>query len=233
MERFRHRFSSALPTEVSDCVVLLREREAQFDLPGPPCLVRKWAFLFLRSSTHVDDCFMSVLLDWLGHRVGVMNLIRVTREQDDTTQFLHVPTADLIPDTAVLLIKVLNIEHQGRSRIGLNHFDRVSRGCPVQFLDEILVPSQPALEGSSILDATLSDKAGTNRNVTNQKRHGLDHGSTKGDCSDFCVPHTLLQAEEVLRKFDISIVWGPSQSLSRAERLHRRRALAEDPDGNG
>ena len=231
MERFRHRFSSALPTEVSDCVVLLREREAQFDLPGPPCLVRKWAFLFLRSSTHVDDCFMSVLLDWLGHRVGVMNLIRVTREQDDTTQFLHVPTADLIPDTAVLLIKVLNIEHQGRSRIGLNHFDRVSRGCPVQFLDEILVPSQPALEGSSILDATLSDKAGTNRNVTNQKRHGLDHGSTKGDCSDFCVPHTLLQAEEVLRKFDISIVWGPSQSLSRAERLHRRRALAADPPG--
>ena len=101
---------------------------------------------------------MSVLLDWLGHRVGVMNLTRVSREQDGSTQFLHVPIADLIPDTAVLLIKVLNIEHHGRSRIGLNHFDSVSRGCPVEFLDEILVHCQPASEGSSISDAAPSDK---------------------------------------------------------------------------
>ena len=193
--------------------------------------MRKWAFLFLRSSTHVDDCFMSVLLDWLGHRVGVMNLTRVSREQDGSTQFLHVPIADIIPDTAVLLIKVLNFEHHGRSRIGLNHFDSVSRGCPVEFLDEILVHCQPASEGSSISDAAPSDKPGANRNVTNQIRHGLGHGSTEGDCSGFRVPQTLSQAEEVLRKFDIASVWGPSQSVSRAERLHRLRVRGIGPPG--
>jgi len=231
LERFRYRFCSALPTDVSDSVVLMREREAKFHLPGPPCLVRKWAFLFLRSSTHVDDCFMSVLLDWLGHRVGVMNLTRVNREQDDSAQFLHVPANDLIPDTAVLLIKVLNIEHQGRSRTGLNHFDRVSRGCPVEFLNDILVCSQPASEGSYVSDAVLSNKAEANRNVQNQIQYGLDQGASEGGCSAFRVPQTLSLAEEVLRRFDISTVWGPSGSLSRAERLHRRRARVADPPG--
>ena len=231
IERFRELFGSVVTIDARDCALLMeRERQAQLDFPEPPCLVRKWAFLFLRPSTHVDDRFMSVLLDWLGHRVGVMNLMRVNREQDGSTQFLHVPTADLIPDTAVLLIKVLNIEHHCQSRTGLNHFDRVSRGCPVEFLDEVLVHSPPAAQGSTIPNFVSSDKAGANRNMKNQTRHGLDHGSTEG-CSEFRVPQTLLQAEEVLRKFDISTVWGPSQSLSRAERLHRRRALAQDPSG--
>jgi hypothetical protein len=54
-----------------------------------------------------------VLLDWLCHRVGVVNLMRINREQVGSAQFLHVPTADLIPDTVVLLIKALDREHQG------------------------------------------------------------------------------------------------------------------------
>ncbi len=41
----------------------------------------------------------------------------------------------------------------------------------------------------------------------------------------------LLQAEDVLRKFDISTVWGPSQSLSRAERLHMLRVRGLGPPG--
>ena len=160
-----------------------------------------------------------------------MNLTRVSREQDGSTQFLHVPIADLIPDTAVLLIKVLNIEHHGRSRIGLNHFDSVSRGCPVEFLDEILVHRQPALEGSPVSDDALGDTAEENQSVNNQIRQGLDPGSTDGGCSGFRVPQTLSQAEEVLRKFDIASVWGPSQSVSRAERLHRLRVRGIGPPG--
>ncbi len=108
-------------------------------------------------------------------------------------------------------------------------FDRVSKGCPVEFLEEILVHRQSALEGSSISDAASSDKAGANRNVNNQVRHGLDHGSMEGGCSELRVPQTLSQAEEVLQKFDIATVWGPSQSTSRAERLHRLRLRGLGP----
>ena len=85
---------------------------------------------------------MAVLLDWLGSRVAIMNLLRVNREGDGAPQFFHVPVLDIIPDTAVLLIKVINIEHQGRARDGLNHFDCVRNGCPVQFLDTILVSTR-------------------------------------------------------------------------------------------
>ena len=150
VSRFQHHFVSPPNTDERECTLLIQtERRAQFHFSGPPCPVRKWAFFFLRPSTHVDERFMMVILDWLGHRVGIMNLMQVTRHEDNTPLFLHVPAVDLIPDTAVLLLKVLNIERQGQCRVRRNHFDRVSRDCPVEVLDVILVHIPSTQQGSA------------------------------------------------------------------------------------
>ena len=41
------------------------------------CEVQRWAIAFLSPSTHADEGFMKVLLDWLCNKVAVMNLLQV------------------------------------------------------------------------------------------------------------------------------------------------------------
>jgi hypothetical protein len=48
---------------------------------------------------------------------------------------------------------------------------------------------------------------------------------------DKWMPVTIEEAEEVLRPFDVSPYWGPSQSLSRAERVHRVRKFGYVMEG--
>ena len=51
----------------------------------------------------------------------------------------------------------------------------------------------------------------------------------RGGCDS--IPLIYLAAQAALKIFDVSNVWGPCQSVSRAERLSRRRALTADPPG--
>ena len=64
VSRFQHHFASPPNTDERECTLLVQaERRAQFHFSGPPCPVRKWAFFFLRPSTHVNERFMRVILD--------------------------------------------------------------------------------------------------------------------------------------------------------------------------
>ena len=99
--------------------------------------VQRNALEFLRPSTHATEGHMKVLLDWLGHKVAVLNLLQIPNE-NGTPQFFHSSVVNLITDEAVLLLKVLNLERHGRERAGLNHFNRVSGSEPVEFLQDFL-----------------------------------------------------------------------------------------------
>jgi len=107
----------------------------------PPCNVRKAAFSFLHPSTHLDERYAKLLLDWLHNKVALIPLTQVRREADGAPLVFHVPEADLISDEAVLFIKMLNVEKQGSARIHLNHFDRVGNHNPIGFLEDL--PSVP------------------------------------------------------------------------------------------
>ena len=222
---FQRLFASPLALS-SEHSLIQAEQRAQYLFQDPPCHLRKWAFHFLQPSTHVDERYMAVLLDWLGSRVAIMNLLRVNREDDGAPQFFHVPVLDIIPDTAVLLIKVLNIEHQGRARDGLNHFDCVRNGCPVQFLDTILVNKRALNRDLSALPTILPAPEMGRDNADKLKR--TDNCARGGGDS---IPPIYLAAQAALKIFDVSNVWGPCQSVSRAERLSRRRAFTADPPG--
>jgi hypothetical protein len=100
------------------------------------CEVQRWAIAFLSPSTHADEGFMKVLLDWLCNKVAVMNLLQVPHVSG-APQFLHSSSVDHVHDESVLLFKVLNIEKHGLARVGLNHFDRVSGKHPVEFLEDL------------------------------------------------------------------------------------------------
>ena len=139
--------------------------------------VQQWAATFLCPSTHADEGFMRVLLDWLDNKVAVLNLLQITRE-DGELQFLHSSAVDHITDEAVLLLKVLNIEKHGQARAALNHFNRVSGEKSVEFLQDLLpvrTPSDPLIDEQQIragaaqrgdtmvgLDASCDTQAETN-----------------------------------------------------------------------
>ena len=92
---------------------------------GNSCPVRKAAFLFLDPSTHLDERYLRLLLDWLEHKVALIPFTQVETEDGGDPKVFHVPEADLISERAVIFIKLLNIEKHGPTRTVLNHFNRV------------------------------------------------------------------------------------------------------------
>ena len=162
---------------------------------------------------------MKVLLDWLSHKVAVLNLLQIPNE-NGTPQFFHSSLVNLITDEAVLHLKVLNLERHGRERAGLNHFNRVSGSEPVEFLQDFL-PVWAANETSPLGSCEL--------------RLGLaQHGEPGSATNDVTAPNrALITADEalvLLRSIDISTVWGPSRSCTRRQRrdrlIHSGRAIA-------
>lgn len=110
------------------------------------CPVQMWALVFLQSSTHIDERFMAVLLDWLDHKVAILNLLQVTDHLTATPQFLHSRMIDLVHENSILLLKVLNLEKNSNIRHLSNHFDVVSSPRPVESADNC---PQPVLNRSS------------------------------------------------------------------------------------
>ena len=139
---------------------------------------------------------MRVLLDWLGDKVAVLNLLQIPNE-NSTPQFFHSSVVDLINDEAVLLLKVLNLEKHGRERAGLNHFNRVSGREPVEFLQDFL-PVGVANETSPLGSRELRSRM-------------AQHGETGFATNDVTTLNRALitEAEALarLRSFDISTVW--------------------------
>ena len=114
-------------------------------------LVQKWALHFLSNSTHADENYMRVLLDWLGNKVAIMNFSCV-RQESGNMLYYHLPLLDLVDnDRAVLLIKLLNIEHHGASRLLSNHFDVVCGRRPVEFLED-LASSLGKMDSPNVID---------------------------------------------------------------------------------
>ena len=117
-------------------------------------LVQKWGLYFLLRSTHADENYMRVLLDWLENKVAVMNFGRIWQESGNM-RYYHLPLSDLVDnDDAILLVKILNIEHQGASRGLLNHFDLVCGQNPVEFLQDLAPATDRIDAGRVIIDPT-------------------------------------------------------------------------------
>ena len=102
-----------------------------------PCSVRIAAFRFLSLSDHLTESFLTVLLDWMDHKVALLPFMQVPMDGVDVSNFFHIPELNLISDKSVLLFKMLNIERQDGSRVGLNHFDRVGGQQPMCFLEDL------------------------------------------------------------------------------------------------
>ena len=151
VDRFRSEFPT--PLQVTEVEWLkLRAMSDPLHIPVDfSCEVQRWAIAFLSPSTHADEGFMRVLLDWLCNKVAVMNLLQVPHVSG-APQFLHSSSVDHVNDESVLLLKVLNIEKHGSARVGLNHFDRVSGRNPVEFLED-LFPLQGLQERNLSLSA--------------------------------------------------------------------------------
>ena len=166
--------------------------------------VQRCALAFLRPSQHTEEGFMMVLLDWLEHKVAVLNLLQIVVE-NDSPRFLHSYAADHVGDAAVLMLKVLNIEQYGPAREGLNHFNRVSGKYPIEFLEDL-----PLLSSSLVVD-----QRGVEQSLVNS-------------CESLSVGQPATSRTEAIDRlhlFDISTAFGPSQSCTRAERWQRYKRL--------
>ena len=123
---------------------------------------------FVKQSTHATKGHMRALLDCLGHRVAVLNLLQIPNE-NGTPQFFNSSVVDLINNEAVLLLKVLNLEKHGRERVRLNHFNRVRGRAPVEFLQDFLpvgVANETSPLGSLELQLRIAQH-GEPRSATN------------------------------------------------------------------
>jgi hypothetical protein len=119
------------------------------------CPVQMWALVFLQSSTHIDERFMAVLLDWLDRKVAILNLLQATDHLTATPQFLHSRMIDLVHENYILLLKVLNLEKNSNIRHLSDNFDVVSCLRPVEFLEDIC-QQLPSTCSESLLDLTIS-----------------------------------------------------------------------------
>ena len=139
-QRLRAAFSHDYPMQISEVSRLLnteREHGVMFSPDDPPCPVRKAAYLVLHPSTHLDEHYARLLLDWLDNKVALVLLIQVANEVDGTPRVFHVPEQDILSDEAVLFIKLLNIEKQGPARNHSNHFDRIGGENPIGFIEDL------------------------------------------------------------------------------------------------
>ena len=284
------------------------------------CPVRKAAFLFLDPSTHLDERYLQLLLDWLEHKVALIPFIQVENESDGDPQVFYVPEANLISERAVIFIKLLNIEKQGPTRTALNHFNRVGGQHPVGFFEDLISdqivsdlpnervespgrvskvvdiggsaeevgvmspvsghartplsasgqqteswassrialqsipkvvdnlvaqgPSQivttspaPTTKSGPDVEVTLPDppapldccnadkwgNSAQSRQINSVRFPAIANQSSPEQLQ---VPDSILEAETLLnQKFDLAMHWGPSCSLTRAERLERGRRL--------
>jgi hypothetical protein len=113
INRFRDHFT-ALPIlslqqlESKILQQLGKQRRIGMNIYDLACLVQMWALVFLQFSTHIDERFMAVLLDWLDHKVAILNLLQVTDHLTATPQFLHSLMIDLVHENSILLLKVLS-----------------------------------------------------------------------------------------------------------------------------
>ena len=135
-DRFRSEFPVPLPMPEAEWLKLRAVSDSLHIQVDTRCEVQRWALAFLSPSTHADEGFMRVLLDWLCNKVAVLNLLQVPHVSG-APQFLHSSSVDHVCDESILLLKVLNIERHGSARVGLNHFDRVSGKNPVEFLEDL------------------------------------------------------------------------------------------------
>ena len=76
-----------------------------------------------------------------------------------------------------------------------------------------------------------SDREKRERQNAILQRQERDRNRTAGLCIDQWMPETVEEAENALMTFDISPYWGPSQSLSRAARVHRVRKFGYSMEG--
>ncbi len=97
---------------------------------------------------------MMVLLDWLDHKVAIMNLLHVTDHLSATPQFIQSRMINLVHEKSILLLKVLNLEKHGSTRHLSNHFDAVSGPCAVEFLEDVC-SQQPTKPSESPIDVSI------------------------------------------------------------------------------
>ena len=203
VDRFQPMFNTELPLSDEQWATLTRlERQAgvHFSSPSrsdPLTPLRTWAFQFLRSSTHVDERFMHVLLDWLQNKLAIITLVQVQNEMTGQLQFLHVTAHDLIPDTAVLLVKVLNIERGPSNREALNHFDLVCNQCPVAFLSDTLNPDRKvARHTRTSPDGVSSERLPLDNELTDDPGGRLGRDLTSiDDCSQDFAKRTSMATD--------------------------------------
>jgi hypothetical protein len=158
VDRFLSEFPSPLQVTEAEWLKLRAVSDPLHIQVDDRCEVQQWVIAFLSSSTHMDEGFMRVLLDWLCNKVAVMNLLQL-RHVRGAPQFLHLSLVDHVHDDSVLLLKVLNIKKHGLARVGFNHFDRVSEKTPVVFLED-LFPLKNLQERNLNLPKTDRSKGG-------------------------------------------------------------------------
>ena len=156
--RFQHLFTLEPPRrQWGDLLLMAKELRLADSMSAQEDdlnLVQKWGLYFLLRTTHADESYMRVLLDWLENKVAIMNFGRI-RQESGNMRYYHLPLSDLVDnDDAILLVKILNIEHQGASRGLLNHFDLVCGQNPVEFLQDLAPAPDRIVAGRDIIDLT-------------------------------------------------------------------------------
>ncbi len=76
VDRFRSEFPVPLHVKEAEWLKLRTVSDSLHIQVDDRCEVQRWALAFLSPSTHADEGFMRVLLDWLCNKVAVMNLLR-------------------------------------------------------------------------------------------------------------------------------------------------------------
>ena len=151
------RSGACLPEEdLGHLINFERQNNFVFAEDDLPCSVRIAAFRFLSLSDHLTESFLTVLLDWLDHKVALLPFMQVPMDGVDVSNFFHIPELNLISDKSVLLSKMLNIERQDGSRVGLNHFDRVGGQQPMCFLEDLRLADVNSMTESPVAKAELS-----------------------------------------------------------------------------
>ena len=156
---------------------------------------------------------MRVLLDWLGQKVAVLNLLQIQIE-NGTPQFFHPSVVDLINDKVILLLNVLKLEKHGRERAGLNHFNLVSGREPVESLQDFL----------PVGVANATNPFGARELRLRMAQHGEPGSATNNVIALNRILITGAEALVSLRSVDVSTVWGPSRSCFRRQRRDRLKS---------
>ena len=176
--RFQHLFTLEPPRrQWGDLLLMAKELRLADSMSAQEDdlnLVQKWGLYFLLRTTHADESYMRVLLDWLENKVAIMNFGRIQQESGNM-RYYHLPLSDLVDnDDAILLVKILNIEHQGASRGLLNHFDLVCGQNPVEFLQDLAPAPDRIVAGRDIIDLTSDNMEMTTVQIGQTSRKQQD-----------------------------------------------------------